>query len=73
MFVIFFFYKNNLKDINFNTSNNIYFSISCICILILNQILKNSEITIYSYIFLIFTIILIFLITSNVKKRYEKN
>ncbi len=73
IFVIFFFYKNNLKDINFNTVNNIYFSFSCICILILNQILKNSEITIYSYIFLILTIILISLITSNVKKRYEKN
>ena len=68
VFIIFFFYKNNLKDINFNTLNNIYFSISCICILILNQILKNSEITIYNYIFLIFTIILISLIASNFKK-----
>ena len=73
IFVIFFFYKNNLRDINFNTLNNIYFSCSCICILIFNQILKNSEITVYSYIFLILLIILISLITSNVKKRYEKN
>ena len=73
IFVIFFFYKNNLKDINFNTLNNIYFSFSSICILILNQILKNSEITIFSYIFLIFTILFISLIASNVKKRYEKN
>ena len=73
IFIIFFFYKNNLKDINFNTFNNIYFSFSCICILILNQILKNSEITIFSYIFFILTIILISLFTSNVKKRYEKN
>ena len=73
IFVIFFFYKNNLRDINFNTLNNIYFSCSCICILIFNQILKNSEITIYSYIFLILLIIMISLITSNVKKNYEKN
>ena len=73
IFVIFFFYKNNLRDINFNTLNNIYFSCSCICILIFNQILKNSEITVYSYIFLILLIILISLISSNVKKNYEKN
>ena len=73
IFVIFFFYKNNLRDINFNTLNNIYFSCSCICILIFNQILKNSEITVYSYIFLILLIILIFSITSNVKKNYEKS
>ena len=73
IFVIFLFYKNNLRDINLNTLNNIYFSFSCICILILNQILKNSEITIYSYIFFILTIILISLITTNVKKKYEKN
>ena len=73
IFVIFFFYKNNLRDINFNTLNNIYFSCSCICILIFNQILKNSEITVYSYIFLVLLIIFISLITSNVKKRYEKN
>ena len=73
IFIIFFFYKNNLRDINFNTFNNIYFSCSCICILIFNQILKNSEITIKSYIFLILIIILISLIVSNLKKRYEKN
>ena len=73
IFVIFFFYKNNLRDINFNTLNNIYFSCSCISILIFNQILKNSEIKVYSYIFLILLIILISIITSSVKKRYEKN
>ncbi len=73
LFVIFFFYKNNLRNINFNTLNNIYFSCSCICILIFNQILKNSEITVFSYIFLVLLIISISLITSNVKKRYEKN
>ena len=73
IFIILFFYKNNLRDINFNTLNNIYFSCSCICILIFNQILKNSEITIYSYIFLIFITILISLIASNIKERYEKN
>jgi len=73
IFVIYFFYKNNLRSINFDTLNNIYFSCSCICILIFNQILKNSEITVYSYVFLILFIIFISLIISNVKKRYEKN
>ena len=73
IFVIYFFYKNNLRSINFDTLNNIYFSCSCICILIFNQILKNSEITIHSYIFLIFITILISLIASNIKERYEKN
>ena len=73
IFLIFFFYRNNIRDINFKTLNNIYFSCSCIFILIVNQILKNSEITIYSYLFLIFTIIFISLIASIVKKRYEKN
>ena len=32
-----------MKEINFNTNNNIYFASSSIFILILNQILKNLE------------------------------
>ena len=40
------FYINNLKVINFNIVNNIYYCSSCIFILILNKILKNSQIAI---------------------------
>ena len=71
IFIILFFYRNNLKIINFNIINNIYFSCTCISILIFNQILKNSETTIYNYTFLMFTIIFISLIISNIKSKYE--
>ena len=71
IFIILFFYRNNLKIINFNIINNIYFSCTCISIVIFNQILKNSETTIYNYTFLMFTIIFISLIISNIKSKYE--
>ena len=71
IFIITFFYRNNLKIINFKIVNNIYFSCTCITILIFNQILKNSETTIYNYTILMFTIILISIIISNIKTRYE--
>ena len=73
IYIILFFYYNNLKDINFNTNNNIYFACSSISILLLNQILKNSQITIYNYIFPILVIILFSLVVTNIKKKYEKN
>ena len=73
IYIILFFYNNNLKEINFNTNNNIYYASSSIFILLLNQILKNSQITIYNYIFPIFGIILFSLILTNIKKKYEKN
>ena len=73
IYIILFFFYNNLKDINFYTSNNIYFASSSICILLLNQILKNSQITIYNYIFPIFGIILFSLIITKFRKKYEKN
>ena len=71
IFIILFFYRNNLKIINFNIINNIYFSCTCISILIFNQILKNSETTIYNYTFLMFTIIFVSLIITNFKTKYE--
>ena len=73
IYIILFFFNNNLKEINFNTNNNIYFASSSICILLFNQILKNSQITIYNYIFPLFGIILFFLILTKIKKKYEKN
>jgi len=73
IYIVLFFFNNNLKEINFNTNNNIYFSSLSICILLLNQILKNSQITIYNYIFPLFGIILFSLILTKIKKKYEKN
>ena len=73
IYLIIFFYNNNLKEINFNTINNIYFCCSSICILIINQILKNSEITVNNYILIIFAIIFLSLIITNIKNNYEKN
>jgi len=73
IYLIIFFYNNNLKELNFNTINNIYFTFSGICILLINQILKNSEIIVYNYIFTMFAIISLSLIITNIKKKYEKN
>jgi len=73
IYIILFFYKNNLKVINFNTVNNVYFASSSICILLINQILKNSQISIYNYIYPIFGIILFSLLITNIKNKYEKN
>lgn len=71
IYIIIFFYRNNLKEINFNTSNNLYYTCSCISIIIINQILKNSEISIYNYSILITTIILFSLFMNTIKKMYE--
>ena len=71
IYIIFLFYTNHLKDINFNTSNNIYYSLSCIFVLITNQILKNSNITINKYTISILSIIIISLTLTYFKKKYE--
>ena len=73
IYLIIFFYNNNLKEVNFNTFNNIYFTCSGICILIINQILKNSDILVKNYIFVMFSIICLSLLITNMKKKYEKN
>ena len=71
LFIFYFFYKNNLKNINLKSFNNIYFVLSCISMLLMNQILKNSEINIsYYFILIILGTSLIFLI-SNIKNKYE--
>ncbi len=70
IFIIYFFYNNNLKNLNLKTGNIIFFSATSIVILILNQILKNSDITLLFYIFFIILSISISLIISYLKK-YE--
>ena len=71
LFVIYFFYINNLKNLNLKTFNNIYFTSSSIFIIIINQILKNSEINILNYNLIIFSILITSLIITNIKKNYE--
>ncbi len=73
LYIIYFFYNNNLKVIRFSTFNNIFFSVTCVLILILNQILKNSEIILFNYNILVITIILFSMIVTYFKKRYEQN
>ena len=73
IFVIFFFYKNNLKRINFKFNNNIYFALLCITILIINQIHKNSDVTLINYLISTFIITFSIIIITWVKIRYEQN
>ncbi len=71
LFVIFFFFRNNLKNIKFDSKSNIFFCILCISILIVNQILKNSEINIFNYNAIIIALLIISLLLSYIKKKYE--
>lgn len=73
IFVFLLFYINNLQKINFGSMNNTYFSLSCIILLILNQILKNSEITLINYSSSIIFFMFLLFIMSYLKKNYEKN
>ena len=73
IFVIFFFYNNNLKKINFEFNNNIYFTLLCVSILIINQIYKNSDVSLINYSITTSLIIFLSLILTWIKKRYEQN
>ena len=73
LFVIYLFYSNNIKNVNFNTKNNIYFLFFCISILIVNQILKNSEINIMNYSIIILSLIISSLVISILKNKYVQN
>ena len=73
IFIIYFFYNNNLKTINFEFKNNIYFSLLCISILILNQIHKNSDVSFINYIITTSIIIFSSIILTWIKIRYEQN
>ena len=71
LYVIYLFYTNNLVNIKFNTKNIIYFSISSMTILIINQILKNSEINFLNYIFIIISLICVSFLFTQIINRYE--
>ena len=48
--IIYIFYRNNILNLDFNLKNNIFFIVCSVLILIINQLLKNSEINISFYI-----------------------
>lgn len=72
-YIIFLFYVNNLKKINFSTNNNIFFSFICISVLLINQVLKNSEIILLNYTLIIASVITFSYFISYIKRGYEKN
>ena len=73
IFVIFFFYNNNLKKINFEFNKNIYFALICISILIINQIHKNSDVSLMNYLLTTSIIIFSSIILTWIKIKYEPN
>ncbi len=71
IYVISLFFYNNLNKINFQIKNNVFFSLVCISVLIINQILKNSEIVLINYLFLMTITIFFSLIIFYINRRYE--
>lgn len=71
IYILVFFYYNSLKKINFNYKNNIFFSLSSVSILVINQILKNSEILIISYSIIMLSLILLSFLILKLKGKYE--
>ena len=71
LFIIYFFYSNNIKNVNLKSINNIFYCALSITLLIINQILQNSDINIYHYSFLILIIILTTYLISYLKIKYE--
>jgi len=66
--IIIFFYFNNIKVINFNLFNNILFVITSSILLITNQILKNFDLTISTYLFFLIFLILLTIFILKIKK-----
>lgn len=73
LFIIIFFYFNNIKKLSFNSNNNTYFVINCLLLLISNQILKNTEILLYSYFIIINIIVFSIIFVFIFKNKYEQN
>ena len=68
--IVYFFYQNNIIKINFTIKNNIFFILVSIILLIINQLLKNSDIQNIFYIMSIFILSFSLIILSKIKK-YE--
>ena len=52
-FIMYFFYQNNISNFNFNLKNNIFFITISIFMLLINQLIKNSEIELIFYVSII--------------------
>tara|TARA_Y100001970_G_C14188517_1_gene833997 strand:- start:859 stop:1881 length:1023 start_codon:yes stop_codon:yes gene_type:complete len=52
LLIIIIFYRNNIIICKFDNKNNIFFILTSISILLINQLLKNSEIQMYGYLIL---------------------
>ncbi len=68
LIIIFIFYQNNITNNNFNLKNNLYFTIFSITLLIINQLIKNSEINFFQYLIYSLIIILVSIIISVYKR-----
>ncbi len=68
--IIYFFYQNNIIKINFSIKNNIYFIVLSVILLIINQLLKNTDVQNSLYIFFILLLSGLIIILSKVRK-YE--
>tara|TARA_Y200000002_G_scaffold383212_1_gene404072 strand:+ start:2331 stop:3230 length:900 start_codon:yes stop_codon:yes gene_type:complete len=73
LFILIFFYLNNLKEIKFETKNNIFFIVFSVTILIINQIIKNSETILINYLSIMIFVLMISLMIFYTKRKYEKN
>ena len=71
IFIIYFFYRSNLLNLNFNFRNNIFFIFNSIFLLIVNQLLKNSDVKVTYYIIIISLIMLSYYTIINFKTKYE--
>ena len=71
LIIIYIFYINNLKKNNFSLRNNLVYVISSLFLLVLNQLLKNSETNYNFYNFVIMTLIITIIISIHLKNRYE--
>ena len=71
LIIIYIFYINNLKKNNFSLRNNLVYIISSLFLLVLNQLLKNSETNYNFYNFVIMTLIITIIISIHLKNRYE--
>ncbi len=69
VFILYFFYKNNIVNNNYNITNNIYFVFSSILILVINQFFKNSEIFMSTYLTFVILILLAFLGLIQIKRK----
>ena len=70
--IFYFFYKNNIINLNFKFKNNIFFILISILFLISNQLLKSSEINALNYLFSIVTLIILLNILILLRKYFNE-